>query len=131
MDPYFFFIRSFINVSTALCWAVSFAIFFTQTVGLLGRVTSPSQGRHLHRTTQTQNKRTHRHPCLEWDSNPQSQRSSELRRFKPQTARPLWSAIFSCGKQNVYKCVIYEGFEVLVAVVMKSSIFRDITPCSR
>jgi hypothetical protein len=28
-----------------------------------------------HRTTQTQNKRTqYRHPCLEWDSNPRSQR---------------------------------------------------------
>jgi hypothetical protein len=26
-------------------------------VGLLGRVISPSQGRYLHRTTQTQNKR--------------------------------------------------------------------------
>jgi hypothetical protein len=34
-------------------------------VGLLGRVICPSQCRYL---TQTQNK--HRHPCLEWDSNP-------------------------------------------------------------
>jgi hypothetical protein len=39
------------------------------SVGLLGRVISPSQGRYL---TQTQNK--HRHPCLEWDSNPRSLR---------------------------------------------------------
>jgi hypothetical protein len=30
-----------------------------------------------HRTTQTQNKRTHRQPCLEWNSNPWSQSSSE------------------------------------------------------
>jgi hypothetical protein len=29
-----------------------------------------------HRTTQTQNIRTHRHPCLEWNSNPRSQRLS-------------------------------------------------------
>jgi hypothetical protein len=37
-----------------------------------------------HRTTQTQNKRTqYRHPCLEWDSNPRSQRSSEWRQFMP------------------------------------------------
>jgi hypothetical protein len=36
----------------------SFVIFFTQTVGLLGRGISPSQGRYLHTTTQTQNKRT-------------------------------------------------------------------------
>jgi hypothetical protein len=41
-----------------------------------------------HRTTQTQNKRTqYRHPCLEWDSNTGSQRSSERRQFMPQTAR--------------------------------------------
>jgi hypothetical protein len=30
-----------------------------------------------HRTIQTQNKCTHRHPCLEWDSNPQSQHLSK------------------------------------------------------
>jgi hypothetical protein len=42
-----------------------------------------------HRTTQTQNERTHRHSCLEWDSNTRSQRSSERRQFIPQTARPL------------------------------------------
>jgi hypothetical protein len=35
------------------------------------------------RTTQTQNKRTHRYPCPEWNSNPQSQRSSERRQFMP------------------------------------------------
>jgi hypothetical protein len=35
-----------------------------QSVGLLGREISPSQGRYL---TQTQNKR--RYPYLEWDSN--------------------------------------------------------------
>jgi hypothetical protein len=36
-----------------------------------------------HRTTQTQNKCTHRHQCLEWDSNPRSQRLSERRQFMP------------------------------------------------
>jgi hypothetical protein len=35
------------------------------------------------RITQTQNKRTHRQPCLEWDSNPRSQRPSERRQFMP------------------------------------------------
>jgi hypothetical protein len=35
-----------------------------------------------HRTAQTQNKRTqYRYPCLEWDSNPRSQRSSERRKL--------------------------------------------------
>jgi hypothetical protein len=45
-----------------------------------------------HRTTQTQNKRTYKHECLEWDSIPRSQRSSERRQFMPYTARPLWPA---------------------------------------
>jgi hypothetical protein len=37
--------------------------------------------------TYTQNnintEKTHTQPCLEWDSNPRSQRSSELRQFMP------------------------------------------------
>jgi hypothetical protein len=36
-----------------------------------------------HRTTQTENKRTHRHPSFEWDSNRRSQRSGERRQFMP------------------------------------------------
>jgi hypothetical protein len=60
-----------------------FVIFFTQTVELLGGGISPSQGGYLHRTTQTGNKRTHRHPCFEWDSNPLSQHPSEQRQFMP------------------------------------------------
>jgi hypothetical protein len=46
-----------------------------------------------HKTTQTQNKRIHRHPCLNWDSSPRSQRSNERRQFMPQTARPLWTLL--------------------------------------
>jgi hypothetical protein len=43
--------------STALCWTlVAFfsCLIFTQSLGLLGRGISPSQGRYLHRTTQTE-----------------------------------------------------------------------------
>jgi hypothetical protein len=68
-----------------------------QSVGLLGREISTSQGRYL---TQTQNK--HRHPCLEWDSNPWTQCSSGRRYFMSYTRRPLWSAMYSYGKTN--KC---------------------------
>jgi hypothetical protein len=42
---------------------------------------------HAHITTQTVNKRKHRHPCLEWDSNPWSQGSSERRHFIPALDR--------------------------------------------
>jgi hypothetical protein len=46
--------------STVLVELVLFfsVLIYTQSVGLLGRVISPSQGRYLHRTTQTQNKHT-------------------------------------------------------------------------
>jgi hypothetical protein len=61
----------------------SFVIFFTQTVELLGRVISPSQGRCLHAEQHKHNKRTRRHPCLEWDSNPRHQLPSERTQFIP------------------------------------------------
>jgi hypothetical protein len=41
-----------------------------------------------HRTTQTQNKGTHVHRCLKWDSNPRPPSSSAGRQFMPWTARP-------------------------------------------
>jgi hypothetical protein len=41
----------------------------------------------------TQNKHTHRHPYLTWDSNPRSQHSGVRRQFMPETARPLFPAV--------------------------------------
>jgi hypothetical protein len=63
-------------------WPLQFRnlFFFTQSVGLLGQVISPSQGLYLHTG---QHKRTHKHPCFGWDSVPRSQRSSERRQFMP------------------------------------------------
>jgi hypothetical protein len=60
----------------------SFVIFF-YTDGRTPWTSDQPVARPLpkHRTKQTQNKRTHRHPCLEWDSNPWSQRSSERRQI--------------------------------------------------
>jgi hypothetical protein len=62
---------------------ISVIIFFTQTVGRLGRVTRPSQVGYLYTGQHKHNKRIHRHPCLVVDSNPRSQRSSERRQFMP------------------------------------------------
>jgi hypothetical protein len=45
-----------------------------------------------HRPTQTQNKLTNRHPCLEWVSKSRSRCSSERRQFMLQTPRLLWYA---------------------------------------
>jgi hypothetical protein len=63
----------------------SFVIFFTQSVGLLGRVIRPSQGRYLHTLEHKHriNAYTLKHPCLELDWNLRSQRPSERRQFMP------------------------------------------------
>jgi hypothetical protein len=80
----------YIYLSMALqsfCWtsaAFSISECCISSVGLLGQGIIPTQGRYLH-TEQ----RKHTHPCIEWDSNPRSQRSSERRQFMPQTTPPL------------------------------------------
>jgi hypothetical protein len=62
----------------------SFVIFF-YTDGRIPLTSDQPVGRPLptRRTTQSQNKRTHRHSCLEWGWNPRSELSSELRQFMP------------------------------------------------
>jgi hypothetical protein len=67
----------------------SSVIYFTQTVGFLGRMISPSQGRHLHtgQHKHIMNAHTNIH-IFEWNSNQRSKGSYELIHFMPQTARP-------------------------------------------
>jgi hypothetical protein len=64
--------------STALVGLGPFFSFliYTQSVGLLGRRISPSQGRYLRTDWHKQRINAHRHPWLEWNSNPRSQFSS-------------------------------------------------------
>jgi hypothetical protein len=68
------FIHSFVNGSTAFLLgpglSFSFVIFF-YTDGRTPWTSAQPVTRPLptHRTTQTQNKRTHRYPYFEWDSN--------------------------------------------------------------
>jgi hypothetical protein len=61
----------------------SFSFLFLYTVGRTPWTANQPVARPLptHRTPQTQNKCIHRHPCLEWNSNPRSRRSSERRQF--------------------------------------------------
>jgi hypothetical protein len=79
------FMHSFIHSSMALqpllgpVLSLSFIIFFTQTVGLFGRVINPSQGHYLH--TGQHKHRINATYSFEWDSNPWSQLSSERRQF--------------------------------------------------
>jgi hypothetical protein len=61
---------------------IQFRNHFSQTVGLLGRVISPSQGLYLITGPTKHRKNAYtKHPCLKWDSNPRSQRPSERRQF--------------------------------------------------
>jgi hypothetical protein len=82
-------LQSFINSPRALWLFFNFVILFIQTVGLLGRGIS----RYLHTEQHKHRINIHRHPCLEWDSNPRSQRSRGRRQFMPQTGRPLLLAV--------------------------------------
>jgi hypothetical protein len=52
-----------------LCRFIGFLIY-TQSVGLLGRGISPSQSCYLHTEQQKHIINAHRHPRLEWNSNP-------------------------------------------------------------
>jgi hypothetical protein len=58
-------------------------LVYTQSVGLLGQGISPSQGLYLQTEQHKHRIKAHRHPCLEWDSNPRSQCSRGRRRFMP------------------------------------------------
>jgi hypothetical protein len=81
--------------STALCWtlaAFSVSWSYTQSVGLLGRGISLSQGRYLHAQQHKHRINAYKHQCLKRDSNPRSQCMSGRRQFMSQTARPLWPA---------------------------------------
>jgi hypothetical protein len=64
---------------------ISQFLHHSQTVGLLGRVISSSQGLYLN-TGQHKHRKTRTHiknPCLEWDSNPRSRPQSERRQCMP------------------------------------------------
>jgi hypothetical protein len=43
-------------------------LIYTQSIGLLGRGISPSQGRYLHTEQHNLGINADKHPCLEWDS---------------------------------------------------------------
>jgi hypothetical protein len=59
-----------------------------QSVGLLGRVISSSQGLYLYTNTEKRTPNTNtKHPCPEWDSNLRSRRLRKGRQFMPHTAR--------------------------------------------
>jgi hypothetical protein len=75
-----------IYISTYLPMALRPLCFFTfliytQSVGILGRGISPSQGRYLHTEQHKCRINAYRYPCLEWDWSKRSPCPSGWRRF--------------------------------------------------
>jgi hypothetical protein len=95
--------------STGHPWNALFHFSFLilrQSVGLLGREISPTQGRYLHTGQHKHRINADRHPCLQWDSNPQSQCYSGRIQCMPYTARPLWSALLPMLVRKSFKKAI-------------------------
>jgi hypothetical protein len=81
----------YIGALQSFCWtfaAFSVSWSYTQSVRLLGRGISPSQGRYLHTEEHKHRINAHRHPCLEWDSKPRSRRWNERSQFMS-----VWSGV--------------------------------------
>jgi hypothetical protein len=77
---------------------------FSQTVGILGRIISPSQDRYLNT-----GQHKHRHPCLEWDSTPLSQRpraseDSSCLRARGYCDRLMCKVYCALLTINLHKC---------------------------
>jgi hypothetical protein len=91
---------------------IQFRNHFSQTVGLIGRVISPSQGRYVNTGQHKQNKRIHTHthtPNIhEWDSFPASERV--------KTVHALDRAAPVTGRRCVYGGVV-TGLKWLRAVM--------------
>jgi hypothetical protein len=60
-----------------------FLNLFGQMVGLLRQAISQPQGRYLHTEQHKHRINARRHQCIQWDSNPRSQSSTERRQFMP------------------------------------------------
>jgi hypothetical protein len=95
---FFFFFFFYLDVPNLLACSYAKLIWdygsHTQTVGLLGRVTS-CVGRPLPTQDNTNlEQNADRYPWFEWDSNSRSQRLSGWRNFTPYTARLLWSTLW-------------------------------------
>jgi hypothetical protein len=83
---YFFWLYSPIQVLVAyMKLSVSLPLLdLGQSVGLLGRVISSSQGLYLYTNTEKCTHNTNiKHPCPEWDSNPRFRRPLEQRQVMP------------------------------------------------
>jgi hypothetical protein len=82
-----------------------FRTYFSETYKSIWRVirTPWTGNRPDTKPLPTQDSAKHTHPCLERDSNPRSQCSSDRRQYVPQTARPLGPATYRIMMVNYWK----------------------------
>jgi hypothetical protein len=73
-----------------------------QSVGILGRVITSSQGLYFYTNTEKFTHINTKHPCPGWDSNPRSRLPTERRQCMPQTARLPWPAPIKLKQRNKY-----------------------------
>jgi hypothetical protein len=69
-------------------------LIYTQSVGLLGRGISPSQGGYLHTEQHKHRINAHKHPFLEWDPNRRPhcfrRKDSSYLKLRGHTFRPMY-----------------------------------------
>jgi hypothetical protein len=69
-------------------------LILRQSVGLLGRRINLSQGRYLHRTTQTRNRRTNKHPGPELGFEPPISAFKQAKTVHAWDRAAIWLAIY-------------------------------------
>jgi hypothetical protein len=95
-----------------------FLNLFTQTIGLLGRRISPSQGRYLHTQQQTQKKRTQ--TSMPWVGfEPTIPVIERTKTFHALDRRPLWSAHSRSQKKNHQNSCFFWLFLLILLFIIK------------
>jgi hypothetical protein len=84
-------------------------LIYTQSVGLLGRAISLSQGRYLYTQKHEDRINAHRYPHLEWESNPRSLLLSE----RAKTVHALDRTAIVIGHPSGSACIIDRSTDAL------------------
>jgi hypothetical protein len=123
--------------SAALCWALvlffSVSWSYTQSVGLLGRVISPSRGVYLHTEQHKHKIKAHNTDIhvlsgiLTHDPSVRSSEDSSCLRHRGHCDRQR----IELHSSKYEKSIRFVGLAVVTEVVMKSYGFWDTTPCSQ
>jgi hypothetical protein len=101
--------------------------FYTQSVGVLGRGISPSQGRYLDKEQYKCRLNTQRHPCLEWDSNPGAGEDSSC--LRPRGPCDLLNVCLGTAVLFDFHPDIFHFKETSISVIQGCSQYFTWTKC--